>query len=201
MNKKTVLNARMSMRFPALMLGIVLLASSGTGAGFPATLDTFDDAGSTSLNTPRIVVTDAAMGGASTGTPDYQDGILRMEGNLSPARGQPGFVSLVLLLDPQGAPQSLDGYDGIEIRVRLITGTLSVQAASAAIQNFDYHALPVSRSKEFHTVRIPFRKMKRQWSEQVALDPATLTSINFVAAGVQAGAFLYEIDAVGFYKN
>lgn len=201
MTMTTVMNDFRSNRFQALALGLLAMATTVAATEFPATLDTFDDPMGTSLETPRLLVTDAAMGGASTASPVYEAGILRMEGTLAPARGQPGFVSFVLLLDPEGKPQGLGGYDGIEIRIRLLKGILSVLAASADIQNFDYHASPVSRSREFQTIRIPFRSMKRQWSEPVVLDLATVTSINFVASGLQAGEFLYEIDAVGFYKH
>jgi len=184
-----------------LALGLFSLASTTVATDFPAVLDAFEDAGQTSVNTPRFVVTDSSIGGNSTAKPAYQDGVLRMEGSLVPARGQPGFASFVLLLDPEGKPQDLSGYKGIEMRIRLLEGTLSVLAASSEIQNFDYHATPITRSKEFKVVRIPFKNLKRVWSEPTALNLETITSINLVASGMQAGNYVYEIDSVGFYKN
>lgn len=177
------------------------LAGPAVAATFPAKLDNFDAADLTTVGTPRLLVTDAQMGGQSAANPAYQEGILRMEGSLAPARGQPGFVSLVLLLDAQGKAQNLEPYSGIEIRIRVMEGSLSVLAASSQIQNFDFHATAIKRSADFQRLRIPFKVLKRMWSEPTKLDISTITSINFVASGVQNQRFLYEIDSVGFYTE
>ncbi len=82
------------------------------------------------------------------------------KGDIIPARGQPGWASTVLLLDPQGLPQDASAYDGIVLRVRLNKGNLSISANSSEITNFDYHAAPLicPSDGEFHEVKIPFSK-------------------------------------------
>ncbi|NDV63409.1 hypothetical protein G0Q06_13165 [Puniceicoccales bacterium CK1056] len=201
MKKSIVITKTINALRNLLLLGSIAMAGTVGATDFPPILDAFEDAGSTSVETPRFVITDAELGGNSTATQVYQDGVMRMEGTIEPARGQPGFVSFVMLLGPQGQPQDLSGYEGIEMRIRLLKGTLNVLAASSEIQNFDFHAKTITRSKEFQVVRIPFKSLKRVWSEPTALNLQTITSINLVASGMQAGGFVFEIDSVGFYKD
>jgi len=183
-----------------LLLALSLLGTVAMADSFPARLDDFATSESTSLKTMRLVIDDAGIGGKSTATPTYRDGILRMEGSIAPSRGQPGFISLVLLLSPSGEAVDLSDYKGIELRIRVLKGGFSVVAASTEVVNYDYHSAPVTRGKDFKTVRIPFKDMKRVWSEQTSLNLETLTSINLVASGMQPGSFLYEVDSVGFYR-
>jgi hypothetical protein len=168
-------------------------------ASDPQLLDDFSRENATSVATPRIVVNDASLGGQSTAEFNTTDGILRVEGTLAPARGQPAFVSLVLLLSPSGEPVDVSPYAGIRLRVRVLEGGLQVLAASADIQNFDYHTAPVKRSGDFQEIEIPFADLKRIWSEQTPLNLERITSINLVASGMQSGSFSYEIDEIGFY--
>jgi len=163
------------------------------------TLDDFSDATLTSLETARMVVNDTGVGGQSNAKLSTDGGVLRMEGTLAPARGMPGFVSLVLLLSADGQAQDLSAYEGIRLRVRVAKGNLQVLAASAEVANFDYHAMSLRRSGDFEEIKVPFAELKRVWSEQTSLNLATITSINLVASGMQAGPFLYEIDEIGFY--
>jgi hypothetical protein len=117
-----------------------------------------------------------------------------------PGRGVPAFMSLVLLATPEGQAQDLSAFEGIRLRVKVNQGSLSVQAGSSAIDNFDYHTHAIiARAGKFEEVRIPFGAMKRAWSEQTTLDLATITSINIVAFGLAKGDFDYELDEVGFY--
>lgn len=184
----------------AVALAALVGVATTVSAEVPATLDTFDRADATSLGTMRLPINDAELGGKSGATPTFADGTMRMEGTIAPGRGQPGFVSLVLLLSPQGEVQDLSAYEGIRLRVRVTKGNLSVLAASSEIQNFDYHTAPIARTgKEFKELKIPFAAMKRIWSEQTPLNLATITSINLVASGLQPGAFDYEVDEIGFY--
>ena len=86
------------------------------------------------------------------------------------------------------------------LRVKIITGTLTVQVSSADITNFDYHSAPVVAPRgEFTEVRVPFAEMKRAWSEQTALNLKLVTSVNLVAFAMAPGAFAYEVDEIGFY--
>ncbi len=181
----------------SLLLGITRLA----GQGMPATIDDLSNPTVTSIGAPRIVIDDSSMGGKSHLTPTYADGIMSAKGEIAPARGQPGWVSLVLPLAEPGQSADLSAYEGIRLRVRVLRGNLSVSANSTVVDNFDYHAAPIVRSADgdFHEVRIPFASMKRAWSAQTPLDPATINSISLVAANVQPGPFAYEVDEVGFY--
>lgn len=202
MNTKTRIHSLIKFSLRNLLaLGLFSFAGTSLATGFPSTLDTFEDPGISSAKTPRLIITDAEMGGSSKAEAVYKEGILRMDGSILPARGQPGFVSLVLLLSPEGKPQNLSGYTGIEIRMRLLKGNLSILAASSEIENFDYHATPVTRSGDFRVIQVPFKGLKRMWSESTPLNLETITSINIVASGMQPGDFLYEIDSIGFYED
>lgn len=183
----------------ALALALSLAGASRTHAA-PALLDDFADSGKTSTGAGRLLVDDRQLGGASSGSQACAEGLLTVRGSLAPGRGAPAFVSLVLLAAPDGAAQDFSAFEGIRLRVKVTQGSLSVQAGSSAIDNFDFHASPiVARGGEFHEVRIPFTAMKRAWSEQIPLDPATITSVNIVAFGLAKGDFAYELDEVGFY--
>ena len=166
----------------------------------PARLDDFSDPVHSSLGINRIVVTDTVAGGASTVRQSVANGVFTAEGEIAPPRGQPGWVSVVLLLSPTGAPADLTKYAGIKVRVRVRQGYLSVTANSSEIKNFDYHAAMLPKKPgEFQEVRIAFRDMKRAWSEQTPLNLATITSINLVAVDFQKGVFAYDVDEIGFY--
>jgi hypothetical protein len=177
----------------------VSIASMAAHAAAPALVDDFSSEEATTLETPRLVINDASLGGQSTAELTTEDGVLRVEGKLVPARGQPAFVSLVLLLSQAGEPEDLSQYSGIRLRVHVLKGGLQVVAASADIQNYDYHTAPVKRSGDFQEIQIPFADLKRIWSEQVPLNLTRITSINLVASGMQPGTFTYEIDEIGFY--
>jgi len=183
----------------SLAAAMILLASTLTSSADTREIDDFSKPEATASGTPRLVIDDASIGGQSTAALACENGILKVSGHISPARGQPGFISIVLPLEASGQPQDLTGFSGIEIRIRVLKGTFSLIAASSDIQNFDYHSAAVSRSREFQTVRIPFNEMRRVWSEQTSLDTATITSINLVASAMQAMPFLYEVDFIALY--
>jgi hypothetical protein len=162
-------------------------------------IDDFSHETLTSLNTARMLINDADLGGKSTAELTTRKGVLHVEGEIVPGRGMPGFISMVLVLSEAGEPQDLSKYDGLRLRIRVSKGSLQVLAASAEIQNFDYHATAIPRSKEFKEIKIPFSDLKRVWSDQTPLNLSTIVSINLVASGMQPGSFAYEIDEVGFY--
>ena len=170
-------------------------------AAAPAVVDDFSAVDNTLNGAPRLVITDQQMGGQSRATTAVSDGVMAVTGELRPGRGAPGFVSIPLLLAADAQPQDATGYTGVRLRVKVAGGILTVQAASAAVTNFDYHtSAPITRGDgEYQEVKIPFAAMKRAWSEQTPLDPSTLTSVNLVAAGMAPGAFSYVVDEVGFY--
>jgi hypothetical protein len=78
---------------------------------------------------------------------------------------------------------------------------LCVQVGSSEIDNFDYHTSPPITGKrgEFQEVRLPFKEMKRAWSEQTRLNLKSITSVNLVSLGLARDAFAYEADEIGFY--
>jgi hypothetical protein len=167
---------------------------------FPSVLDDFTDSARSSSGIDRVVVTDSSAGGSSQLRQKFANGVLSAEGEIAPARGQPGWVSLVLLLSPNGQPTDLSKYEGIKVRVRVRKGMLSLTANSSEITNFDFHSsLLSSKGTEFQEVRVPFRDMKRAWSEQIPLNRATITSVSLVAVDLQKGSFAYDIDEIGFY--
>lgn len=174
--------------------------TSAHAGGVPALLDDFSDAQRTNAGIDRLVIDDAALGGRSKARLSTEAGVLSVSGEIDPARGQPGFVSIVLLLAPDGKPQDLSRFEGIRIRVEATQGMLSVLAASTEVENYDYHASFVTRSSDgLQEIRIPFSTMKRLWSEQTRLNLGTVASINLVASGLEKGTFAYKVDEIGFY--
>jgi hypothetical protein len=149
----------------------------------------------------RLLFTDKDAGSQSHATQTCANGILTVQGELVPGRGAPAFISIPLLLTADMQPQDLSAYEGVRLRVKVNKGMLTVQVASADIQNFDYHASgPVAAKRgEFQEVRLPFKDMKRAWSEQTPLNLKTVTSVNLVAFGMAKGPFAYEVDEIGFY--
>ncbi len=166
----------------------------------PALLDDFSDPKNTPSGIARIVVDDAAVGGSSHLTHTTSDGVLVVNGGIKPARGQPGWAGLVLLLSSDGTAVDLSGFQGIRLRVHVRQGSLSISANSTEVDNFDYHARLLPRS---HTgpqeVHIPFADMKRMWSEPTPLRPETIASISLAAVGMQSGDFGFDLDEIGFY--
>jgi len=199
--KSSYLHLTRCSRRTALMLTLPIawLIPPMVLAEVPATLDEFSNETLTSLETPRLLFTDAEIGGKSEAKLSHEDGILRVEGEIVPARGQPGFISLVLLLSTSGEAQDLSAYKGIRLRIRVLKGGLQVLAASSLVDNFDFHTAAVQRSGKFKEIKVPFSDLKRVWSEQTPLDLATIISINLVASNIQPGPFSYEIDEIGFY--
>jgi hypothetical protein len=149
----------------------------------------------------RLLINDKDMGSASRATQTCENGVIVVQGELVPGRGVPAFISMPILLNADFAPKDLSAYEGVRLRVKVRKGILTVQVASADITNFDYHTSGpvVSKGGDFTEVKIPFKDLKRGWSEQTALNLKTITSVNFVAFGLAKDAFAYEVDEVGFY--
>jgi hypothetical protein len=57
----------------------------------------------------------------------------------------------------------------------------------------------VAKRGEFQEVRVPFKEMKRAWSEQIALNLKSITSVNLVSFGMAKDTFAYEVNEIGFY--
>jgi len=167
----------------------------------PALLDDFSDPKHNAHGIDRLLFDDKGVGSQSHATQQCGHGILKVAGELVPGRGVPAFISVVSLLTPDGKPQDLTGYAGVRICVKNTKGLLSVQVGSADIQNFDYHAsAPLAgRRDEFQELRVPFKDLKRSWSEQVPLNLKSVTSVNLVSFGMAKDTFAYEVKEIGFY--
>jgi hypothetical protein len=180
-----------------------LLACSGLACGetVNALVDDFGDAQNNSLGIPRQFMTDTVVGGGTTAEQSISDGILSVKGDIAPPRGQPGWASCVLLLDPQGLPRDASEYKGIRLLIRINKGNVSLSANSTDITNFDYHSASIVRKSagEFQEVKIPFTSMKRAWSEQTTLNTKTINSLSIVAVDIQKGSYDYEVKEIGFY--
>lgn len=189
-----------------LLATLFALAASGLtpcvarAGNVPALLDDFSDPVRTSLGFDRIAIDDASVGGGSRLTQNFKNGVLSAAADIAPARGQPGWVSLVLLLTPDGQPADVSQYEGVRARVRVRQGTLSISANSTEVTNYDYHAAVIPpKGDTLQDVRIAFKDMKRAWSEQTPLNPAMIASVSLVAVGFQKGTVAFEVDEVGFY--
>ena len=182
---------------------ITLLASVNLATATMAkkAVDDFSDPKRNSIGIDRLFLDDTTAGGKTSTEYRVEDGVLFAKGDIQPPRGQPGWASAVLLLDPQGLPVDASQYEGIRLRVRIHKGTLSISANSTEITNYDYHAAVITRQTdgEFHEVRIPFSSMKRAWSEQTPLNTKTIASISLVSFELQKASFDFEVDEVSFY--
>jgi hypothetical protein len=174
---------------------------NGYAGDLGPTVDDFSDPHKNSLGIDRQFVDDTAAGGQTKVQHTVKGGVLAARGEIAPPRGQPGWASTILLLDPAGLPQDASAYEGIRLLVRVNKGNLAISANSSEITNYDFHAAPVVRHAdgEFHEVKIPFAEMKRAWSEQIPLNTKTLTSISLVAIDLQKGSFDFEVAEVSFY--
>ena len=167
----------------------------------PLLLDDYSDPTRNKNGVERLLIDDKAAGSKSQATQKCENGVLTVKGDLVPGRGVPAFISQVSLLSTNGTPKDLTGYQGVRLRVKVTKGILCVQVASTEITNYDYHTgAPIAGKRaEFQEVQIPFKEMKRAWSEQTALNLKSITSVNLVSFGLAKDAFAYEVDEIGFY--
>jgi len=187
---------------PFVPVIILLLATCGPvlRAAAPALVDDFSNPTQTSRGAGRLLIDDAGAGSKSHATQRVENGVLVVTGDLAPGRGAPAFISIPLLLTPDAKPEDVSTYTGVRLRVKLTTGTLTVQVSSTDVDNFDYHSAPVvAKRGESVEVRVPFADMKRAWSAQTPLNTKLVTSVNLLAFGMAPGAFAYEVDEIGFY--
>lgn len=175
--------------------------SESSKLGLLVTVDDFSDPANNSFGIERMFIDDTSAGGSTKTQSNVTDGVLSFSGEITPPRGQTGWASVVLILNPDGLPKDLSANEGIRLLVRVNKGALSVSANSSEVTNYDYHASTVTppNDGEFHEVKIPFADMKRTWSAQTSLNPETLVSVSLVAFGMQAGSFDFDFDEVSFY--
>jgi hypothetical protein len=178
-----------------------LCAVATRGGATPLLLDDYSDPKLNKNGVERILIDDKTAGSSSKATQKCENGILSVKGDLVPGRGVPAFISEVSLFAADGKAKDLSGYEGVRLRVKVIKGILCLQVASSDIRNFDYHASApiVGKRGEFQEVRIPFKELKRAWSEQIPLNLKSITSVNLVSFGMARDSFAYEVDEIGFY--
>lgn len=180
---------------------LALGAIAAEPAKAPLLLDDYSDAKNNKHGIERLLINDKEAGSSSTATQKCANGVLSISGDLVPGRGVPAFISHVSLLSADGKPKDMTGFTGVRVKVKVTKGILCVQVGSSEITNFDYHtSAPIAGKRgEFQEVRIPFKDLKRAWSEQVALNLKSITSVNLVSFGLAKDAFAYEVDEIGFY--
>ncbi|MBN9691526.1 MAG: CIA30 family protein [Verrucomicrobia bacterium] len=193
------LHTFLAVGFAGLLINLGPMAAESPKV--PLLLDDYADARLNQFGQERILVNDASVGSRSQATPKCEKGVLSVKGDLVPGRGVPAFVSYVSLVAGEGKTKDLTGYTGVRLKVKVTQGILSVQVGTAGITNFDYHTSTpiVGKRGEFQEVRIPFKDMKRAWSEQTPLNAKSITSVNLVSFGLARDAFAYEVDEIGFY--
>lgn len=164
-------------------------------------VDDFENASENNIGMGRVFLDDSSAGGKTKTQHQVEGGMLHMKGALIPARGQPGWATIVLPLEAEGYGRDLSDYQGVRILVKVNQGNLSVSVNSTDITNFDYHSSMVTPKLdgEFHEVHLPFNKMNRTWSAPTKLNTESIQSLSLVAFDVQQGSFHFEIDEVSFY--
>lgn len=180
---------------------LVIFSGTNIAGTLDSAVDDFSDEKNNSLGIPRQFLNDTLAGGSTTTEQKVSGGVLSVKGEIVPPRGQPGWASSILPLDPHGQAQDASTFEGIRLLVKINKGNLSISANSTEVTNFDYHAAPVMvrADGKFHEVKIPFTSMKRAWSQQTQLNTATINSLSIVAFSPQKDAFDFEVDDVSFY--
>ncbi|MDQ8184988.1 CIA30 family protein [Pelagicoccus sp. SDUM812002] len=184
-----------------LIATLSLVATAATASAAPQLVDDFSNPDANSLGLPRLFADDSSAGGKTTTDYLVSEGTLEAKGDIQPPRGQPGWASTVFLLEATGQPQDLSEYEGIQLKIRIEKGNLSISANSSEITNFDYHAAPIARKAgdTFQEVKVPFASMRRAWSEQTELNTETIASLSLIAYDMQPGSFAFEVEEIGFY--
>lgn len=180
---------------------LLSFSCTSMGGSLSPVIDDFSDATNNNLGIARQYLNDTLAGGSTTTTQEVAQGIITATGEIIPPRGQPGWASIVLPLDPHSLPQDASTFEGVRLLIKINGGNVSISANSTEITNFDYHAAPITVTADgkFHEIKIPFTAMKRAWSEQTPLNTRTLNSLSIVAFGLQKSAFDFALDEVSFY--
>ena len=201
LNLSTIRKQASYLLLAACTVSIMATSSTAMAASAKALIDDFSNETNNSWGLPRQQMADTMVGGGSTSEANVKNGIMQLSGEIVPPRGQPGWVSTVLLLDGEGKPVNVSEYSGIRMSVKVSSGALSLSANSTDVTNFDYHssAVMVVPDGKFHDVDIPFDSLKRMWSEQTPLNAKTIASLSIVAFSLKKAPFDYEIDEISFY--
>lgn len=184
-----------------LLVTTSALMATSMAFGNGSLLDSFNDPNLNDYGASRLFIDDTAAGGKTSVTHQIENGVLVSSGTITPPRGQPGWASMAILLKADGSAVDLSEYKGVLLKIKVAKGNVNVSANSTEVQNYDYHAAPVARTRgdAFQEVRIDFSDMRQAWSAPTKLNLSTIASISIVAADLQPGEFSYELDEVSFY--
>ena len=178
-----------------------VLADSKLSTALAPLVDDFKDQAVNSLGLPRQYFSDTMAGGGTTIDQTHTGTSVALSGNIAPPRGQLGWASMVLPLDPKGLAQDASAFKGVRITIKIDQGAATISANSTEVTNFDYHSAPLMATADgqFHVLNIPFTSMKRAWSEQTTLKANTLASLSISAYALKAEPFALEVKDVSFY--
>ena len=200
LNRSSYLAIVSLIAFSGLCLGSPSISETG-GISANAKIDDFSDATNNSLGIARQFLNDTVAGGNTANEINVAEGVMHIKGEIVPPRGQPGWASSVLLLAPKGQSLDVSEFDGIRLLVKVNAGNISISANSLEVSNFDYHAaqVVVAADGKFHEIIVPFKSLKRVWSEQTPLNTKTINGLSIVAFALQKANFDFEVDEVSFY--
>ena len=145
------------------------------------------------------VINDVVMGGRSKVYVEVEDGTLQFTGTLVTQGG--GFTSI-----RAARTADLEGYDGLELRVRGGGRTFEVEVDDG----MRYRGRRVSRRAPFETaeewawVRVPFSALRTTvFGEPVSVPPVDLAEVQgfglYILDGID-GPFRLEVDAIRAYR-
>lgn len=185
----------------ALMIHFSCCANDSLIAKPSAIIDNFDNSTNSNFGYPRQFINDTVMGGGTKTQQNVNDGKIMLSGEIVPPRGQLGWASTVILMGEEAQSIDASEYNGIRLRIKINTGSVSVSVNSTDVDNFDYHStvINVAPDGNYHEIDLPFDSLKRSWSEQTQLNTKTINSLSVVAFGLKKTAFDFEIDEISFY--
>ncbi len=145
------------------------------------------------------VVNDGVMGGRSEGHVSVDDGILRFTGTLVTRGG--GFTSV-----RADKVVDLDGFEGIELRVRGDGRTFEVQVddGTRRMGRTVSRRAPFGTTGDWEVIRLPFRALRTTiFGQRVSAPPIDLSNVRsiglFILDGID-GPFRLEVDEISAYR-
>jgi|GEM_PF-2455085 len=93
--------------FPMLLSFLLFAPIAVRAESAPALIDNFSNPEHMTNGMPRMIISDKDAGGQSQVQSSFNDGIVATKGTLTPGRGSPGFISIPLILAPDGSPQDV----------------------------------------------------------------------------------------------
>lgn len=189
-----------------VMCVLSVAAAAAQGAGNkPLVVDGFDQAGMVSaLGQKWETYTDGFMGGKSeVDASVVQDGankVLRLAVTFGPGYAFP-FAGIQTFLDKGGQPRNLEGYSGVEFRVKG-NHPVTIQLLTAVVTDYNEFSAEAKSTAEWSTVKLPFTRFAQSpfWGKQVKFDAKGIRGIRVQVQGIPAAPPAeIEIDDIRFY--